>query len=103
MSNSSFIPEIANSPIESWVLTYDMLGWSLRASHDAYVAHFVSATAANVIIGMIRRATDICAISAGLRAVDDRYEDRIDQQDLLEVERDDYDYGADYEYNYNPL
>jgi len=100
--NNTLIPEIAHAPIESWVLTYDLLGWSLRASHDAHVAQFISPTVANLVIGMIRRAVDNCAIGGGLQQVDIRYADYQDQQALLEIERDADDYGAEYEFNYRP-
>lgn len=79
------------TPIELWIVSYDILGWTVTPYHDAGISQFVSEKAALRIISMIKRAIEVCAIDNGLKNIDVAYEVACDEQYFLSVEQDDND------------
>ncbi len=77
------------TPIENWVVSFDILGWTLAPYSDAGISQFISEKAALHIVSMIKRAIAICAIPNGLQNVDVAYEVACDEQYFLSVERED--------------
>lgn len=77
------------TPIESWVVSFDILGWTVTPYRDAGISQFISEKAALHIVGMIKRAIAVCAIPNGLQNVDVAYEVAQDEQYFLSVECED--------------
>lgn len=79
------------TPIELWVVSYDILGWTVTPYHGCGISQFISEKAALRIVEMIKCATEICAIDNGLKNIDIAYEVALNEQFFLSVEQDDND------------
>jgi len=88
-------PNISQHPIELWEVKYAFLGWTVTA-RNAQLEQAISYAQAMHIVGMIRRATEICAMPASLARIDNYCRIYWDEQQLLAIEADEND--TDYNY-----
>lgn len=71
-SASNLMKLLRKYPIENWSVTFNLIGWSVTAA-DWQFSMAITEKQALHIIGMIRRAGEICAMPNNLRRLDARW------------------------------